>query len=879
VSSYEDCIKPGAHLTIFFTVKSPSLPLNSFKDTLLLPENWQILIKKITPLSENKTEAKYLYTLSTPKDLIAGSYNIGFELIANQKVSAFKFIPVNVDEVRKIEIVALNKPEFVKEGDTLRVSYMIQNMGNRPERVKLETNRGIIEGVKDSVYVGINSFRRVIVKQIIPIGYGSYWQTSSDLKAHLKNTKDFVYQAVTIPVYSTKIKKGDAYRRFPIEIGGGYLFYKTGERNFAGYQYAINGKGALDSAENHKLEFTIKGPNQFFFPAIGSYDEYGMRYNYKNKATLSVGDYYLRFNNLLESGRFGRGAKYEQDFGKFFINGFYQQARFFPGQKDAYGGSIGVKISKIATISLDYITKNILSKKQNFASNIIGSTINFKYKYWNIETEVAKSSALDKSDLGVFSRLSFSWKKLNLNSNLIYAGKNFYGFYTNSQLLINTLNFNITRKLMLGVTSSYSRINPSLDVNVYSTSPFSNSYQAFLNYQINEKNTVLVNFTRGEKEDRQTPSSFHYKEDYGNFNYNLNAKNFSLSFQSRYGFTQNLLVVDSLKKRQSISNVVQPMYRILPWFWLGGYLEHQKTAKFSALNIPQDLLYYGANVRIDYKNNVHLNFMYRNNYAPDEFFERKSFLDASLIFDTKYQTLSFTGGQSFIPNSNQNTLFFSVKNVWKINVPIARNKKLGFIKGQISTLNAGIKKEGIIVEMGGQKSITDTSGVFQFTKLLPDKYFLTLSKDNLTEGVVPIIKTPIEITVKADSTSFIKIPLIKTCNIIGTINFEKMANGQSVTSVSSKVELPIILIKLFNEKEEFLTQMNGKNEFTFKEMKPGIWKIAASIPGKQDQFLILNAEKTIEIEAGETKNIDFTVKPVERKIYIAPQSFKLSDKQ
>ena len=168
--------------------------------------------------------------------------------------------------------------------------------------------------------------------------------------------------------------------------------------------------------------------------------------------------------------------------------------------------------------------------------------------------------------------------------------------------------------------------------------------------------------------------------------------------------------------------------------------------------------------------------------------------------------------------------------------------------------------------------MSDSNGFFSFPNLKPDKYFITISSESNLVGVVATIKTPIEVEINADSTEKLIIPLIKTGGVIGRIYFENLP--KDTPSVK-----PIIYIKLSNEKESIITQMNDKNEFSFKEIKPGFWKLKAVIPGKTEQLEISNQEQEVEIESGKIKQHVFSVKTIERKIKFSGKNFHIAPKQ
>ena len=271
--------------------------------------------------------------------------------------------------------------------------------------------------------------------------------------------------------------------------------------------------------------------------------------------------------------------------------------------------------------------------------------------------------------------------------------------------------------------------------------------------------------------------------------------------------------------------------------------------------------------------------MFRNNYAPDELIERKSFLDINANLHLGNHDLTFTGGGAFVPNaqmSNQDSQFFALKYSFKFNAPIARNKKLSNIKGQVVGLSEGINLKGIIVQLGGKRFVTDAKGFFQFNDLVPSKYFINLVPSSIESGVITSLQTPLEIIVKSDTTYKITIPLTKTGTIMGRIIFQK---SESIGAVDITKQKPVVLIKLYNEKENLLTQVNGKDEFSFKEIKLGKWKILAWIPGQLDQFSILNSDQSIDLTANLGKEILITITPKERKIHFSNKTHQLSTKK
>jgi len=917
VSDFDHSVQPGGYFTVLYDVNTANAQILDIRDSLALPSGWTVLTKKVLRPEDAPMIIRFIYTVATSRFASSSEYPIALRLYAEAKLIAYKEIAVSISRIRKIEVIALSQPEYVKEGEELMVEYLIQNSGNTTETFKLNTGRGkvefdslllasrvlqkslavlptlsrrnnedfkleagrenaLVEG--DSLVMRPNMSQKIIVRQKIPQTDLGYWKASSNLTLTSNQNLATIFTSVSVPVYSTATKKSDPYLRFPVEVGVGYLSYTLGDQVLSGYQYFLRGQGNLDFAKKHSLNFLVSGPSQFQLPTVSSYDQYSVSYSYKSKTFITAGDYLFRLNNLMEFGRFGRGAMVEQHIGKTSIMVFYQKTRFFPNQKDSFGGQVSYRANEFAKVSLSYISKNLFENNSGFRSNLVGVALRYRKKKLSLETEVSAGNAKSKWDLAIFNQFNYALGRFSLSSNTVYAGKNYYGFYKNSVQFVDNLSYSMSRTINIGVNSNISRINPSLDANVYATSPDSKSTMVFASFQPSTRHSFFVNYTQQEREDKQTPAQFHFKEDFGNFSYNLNAPKITLFFRTRYGYAQNLLTPDKATRKQSISNVIQPSVKVLPWLWMGGYLEHQYTSKFSNVDQLQNLIYYGGNVRVSYKKKLNMNFSYRNNYAPDEFFVKRSFMNASVMLDMKHHQLNLTGGRTFLPNAamrDQNTLFFNAKYALKLNAPLRKNKNLGMVSGIIKGLTNDINPGGILLQLGQQKAITDSEGRFSFTDLVPDKYYLRVLSPLSEKGIIPVSKGPVEVDIRPESKQSIEVAFVKAGSIKGNVVVENSGKDDTLTADAPKL---VIIVKLYNDTESFLTLVNDKSEFAFNEVKPGLWNVKEIVKGDQERFEVVNGERLVNLESGNIVQITFVTRLIERKIYFSKQIFNLSSK-
>lgn len=861
-------VAPGGHFTMFFEVKGINEELTQQDILIELPEKWQVI------LTNKIAKNKFYTTITSPLTSKSGLYSIKINISTSKDIRIAKSIPVEITSVRKIDIYPLSNPEYVKEGDSLHLDYLIQNVGNVLEKVKISTSNGKISSKDNSFVIEPSKNIQVRVSKKVPLTEDNYWILSNDLFVLLKDSINPIANYSSVPVYATKNKKNDPYLRFPVEIGGQYSIYNTSRANNSSFQFHAHGNGFLDFQGKHQLDFTVNGPNQIGLPTIGSYDQYSLNYTFKNKLSVSIGDYMLSYNNLMEFGRFGRGVNIDYKFKKIGINTFYLNPRFYPNQRETYGAKVYLTANNHSILSLNFLSKNLNINEQWLNASFLGLSGKYRFEKLHLNTEIAVNRVDNKTDFGFFNKLYFHYKNFQFQSDLIYAGKGFQGFYRNSWQVVNSMNYYLSKKLSLNLQSNFTRVNPNFDSYIQNTSPYYSNNNIVLNYDFTPNKRLMLGYNIESNEDKSIVKQFNYQEKYGRLAFLMNSEKFQLWYENRYGWAKNELTSIDATSTRSIRAMIQPNFRIYNNFWMGSFFEYQNTAKFSVSNQTTNYFYYGINSRMTVNDKFNFTFAYRNNYAPDELVQRRNFLDLTTELNLKHHKFSLVAGHAYIPNytlMNENTLYMMVKYSLKLNVPLSKNKKVGAIVGKITSDN-NLNKSGVLLSLGDKKFLTDANGAFYFNELLPDKYLIMVDKTTLEKGTISSVKTPLEVEVEAQNTKNVFIPIVKAGNVKGKIEY-----SVDVTSNHGKTSPPVIYVKLFNDHEYFTTKVNDKGIFAFQEMKPGLWQIQATIYGNSNSYTINKSIQSLEIKEKENTNIIFNVNSKERKIHFSDKNFHVSN--
>ena len=174
-SNFQKKIVLGGYFTLYFEVENTIKSEKNLLDTLILPTKWSVLTHKKTVIDNTLT--RYSYTVCTSRNNASGEYLMDFKLISEKAVIGFKRATILVEEVSNIEIVNLTQHEYVQEGDVILSKFLVQNSGNKSEKIRLTTSRGDILGNKDFYLIEPDSSLKVYVQQIIPVTEQNFWQT------------------------------------------------------------------------------------------------------------------------------------------------------------------------------------------------------------------------------------------------------------------------------------------------------------------------------------------------------------------------------------------------------------------------------------------------------------------------------------------------------------------------------------------------------------------------------------------------------------------------------------------------------------------------------------------------------------------------------
>lgn len=213
-------------------------------------------------------------------------------------------------------------------------------------------------------------------------------------------------------------------------------------------------------------------------------------------------------------------------------------------------------------------------------------------------------------------------------------------------------------------------------------------------------------------------------------------------------------------------------------------------------------------------------------------------------------------------------------------IPFGKKKDNGSIKGMVFDVenpNEGGMK-GVIVQLSGQVTVTDSEGQFLFYNLPSDNYYLSLDYSSIGQDRISLLKMPIQVTLKQNETKEIKIGVIRKARIKGSITCYDFSSGllSNQKNLIQKGGIANVYLELIHiedgEKRNGITNLQGN--FEFRDLRPGEYRLEIArecLPSYH--YLEYNAD--IIIKPSETKEINIKVLPAKREIKMIKNEKKM----
>ncbi len=847
---------PGSLLTVPISFTHQKKDTIRYQVDYQLPSKWQVITASRDVTFRGYEKKSLLLSLKIPRDCLPGDQQIGILMQGENEETEFFTVPVSIDSVQNIKVSVYELPGMIVAGDTIHFKTLVRNSGNTPELVDLKLENGMI---------GNGQPLTILPGESVTLEGEAYSNARAIKNENSIYRLDYIYggqqksEFLSVEVVPLSNKEVDIYERMPTEIGLIYLGRQTSQPYADAFQIEARGSGEIDTAKGIEMEYLIRTPDRQDVALFSNFDEYYLKIT-SSEADLTAGDYTLRVSRLAEENRFGRGLDFEKKFKNVSIGSFYQKARFFADINDAMGVYTNFSIdSSISGKGYSFV-KRFTDESRSIIS---GGTFNYNYKQNFLLTSELSSSVNSDNTTGYALQTGVMHNLNNLSYfvDLLYADKNYYGFYQNSVFLNSNVRYKLDR-FTFSIGTNINNVNPSLDT-LYIASPYSRNYNAGIDYRISPSHRVSVFAIQRFRSDRLRENRFNYEEQVFRLAYRFRKENWNLYNALEYGRARNFRIegnnfFDQFNLQSQLS------YNLSKKISFGLNSQLLNTVRYTE-DSQELILIIGGEASYRRNKNFSTSLKAQTNYLREEYTQNRNLFtwDTDWRFNDNHSVNASFNYTLLRLTTDRTDFFISARYKYNFGVPIRKKNSFGKVKGRIIS-EGGAKVNYLPVRLNGHTAITDNKGNFVFENIPVGTYNMTI--DQRSFGPYEMVDKSLFTTIAVTEGDTVEIygKVVKGGKIKGRIVFSREEAPGRVNTKEKKGRKAMIYFT--NEKEQKVTVTDNKGRFEYGILTPGIWNVKVVPTGWKDDYTLDANIKQVEIKAESDSEVVFRATPKKRRI-------------
>lgn len=876
--SKKDSLLPGMSTSIPFTLENNSAENRTYDISVNTssPHIIPILAKGEFQMAPHETSI-YLVPLRIATETGEGIYSVTLNITdRNNGISFAKTSKVTVSGNRNLSLTALNSPEFVRAGETIRASFLLKNNGNVTEDIILESKNAIVDH-ESSLVLAPNDSKIITIHKVTnpELSQNEFQNLNLSVysKGHFKENQT-VY--ISTQVISVKPSENDIYHRLPVAVSLSFIGMKNMGVYNDGFQGEIYGKGTLDKDNKNQIEFRAVTHNPIELNTFTQYEEYFVNYK-RDHLFIHLGDKTFSSSFLTEYSRYGRGAELRFDINKVSIGGFYNHPRFFRDIKDEFNVYSKIKIRKESEITAGYLYKIPRTEENGlgFTNKRLDSNAHLPYvtgkfqvsKNVNLSGELSYSKTNKTEGSAYMVQAQANFERLNGNLMYMKSSPEFAGYFTNTSTFNGNIQYRISKRLNLTANFVQDAKNFERDT-LLLAAPYRKFLQYGIQYQYTSKGSVMLYGGYQKYQDRLEPKQFDYDERFYRLSINQKIGSFQINLEGQLGKTDNYLTGFSGTSRLYTANVGFEKFKT----FFNVFGSYAVTSRYQLKNERQ--FYYGASIISNFSQKTSLSFTYQNNYMPEYYFRDRNLLE--LLF---HQQLSpghefdLSGRYTLQRGDLSNKDFiFSLRYTLRLNVPVQKVAEYTTLSGNIS--NLGVRKiSEIRLMLGNHLTVTDKDGNFMFKNILPGNYYLEMDRSTTDINDIPTIALPASVSLLGKENIF-NFGLTTAAKIQGYIQFTDTGEKGQPGPIQKKKKESIIIETVSGEQTYRKICFIGE-DFDFTYLRPGDWNVKIYRNGLDKRYKISTDRFQFTLKPGETKKIAINIVKQQTEIKYQQETLKV----
>ncbi|AZA80991.1 hypothetical protein C1637_10670 [Chryseobacterium lactis] len=880
--SKKDSLMPGMSTSISFALENTTDENKTYDISISSSSPYiiPILAKGEFKLDAHQSTA-YLVPFRIAAEAAQGSYSITLKgTEKNTGIQITKTSQISVIGNRKLSIIVLDSPEYVRAGEIIRSSFLLKNNGNITENLILQSKNAVVDH-DASITLAPNESKIISIHKVTnpDLGQNEFQNLNLSVSSN-ENPKEDQNVYASVQIISVKPQDNDIYHRLPIAASLSFVGMKNMGEYHDGFQGELYGKGTLDKENKNQIEFRAVTHNPVELNTFTQYEEYFVNYR-RDNLFIHLGDKTYSSSYLTEFARYGRGAEVRYDFNKISLGGFYNHPRFFRDIKDEFNFYSAFKIRKESEISVGYLYKMPRKEEANFGSMKLDSEAHLPYakgkfkisRNINLSGEFAYSTTEKTEGTAYMAQAEVNFNRLNGNIMYMKASPQFAGYFTNTSTFSGNIQYRISKKITVLANYMQDAQNFQRDT-LFLAAPYRKYFHYGIQYKYMTSGSVILTNGFQKYQDRLEPKQFDYYERFFRVSVDQHIGIFQVNLEGQFGKTDNYLTGFNGNSSLYSANVSFEKFRT-SFSIFGSYAI---TSRYQLQNQKQ--LYYGARVFSRFSDKTSLSIFYQNNYIPEEYFKDRNLFE--LLFHQQLfpgNELDLSGRYSLQRGQiGDKDFIFSLRYTWRPNIPVQKTAEYTSLSGNIS--NLGIKRtEGVRLMLGSYLSVTDRDGNFIFKNIIPGNYFLEIDRSTTEINDIPTVAFPAAIALANKENTF-NFGLTTAATVQGYIQFIETEDKNQADFAALQER------KKKNKKESIVVEAIGNNQtyrkicfigedFDFTYLRPGDWTVKLYRNGLDKRYKISTDTFQFTLQPAETKKLNIHIVKQQIEIKFQQESLKV----
>lgn len=828
----------------------------SFEASLLLPAGWKaIAFDRRFDIAPQQTDIR-LISFLLPSATLAGTYDLHYAVKTND-TQASAAIRVEVRPTVLLEVKLIEAPRFIVAGEQYTQRFALTNRGNVITRVALSARSSALFATQlDSAVVHLfPQERRAVSVSVL---------TTADLPDRIFNTvelrvevpRDSVVTSASgvVMVVPRVARAREQYLDLPLSA----KLRTVGEDERVGTQLELSGASSLREDRTDRMEFLLRGPETHTRSALGTRDEYRVRYR-NEFLHVTLGDWNYSLSPLTELARFGIGGEGMIALGDVTVGGFYNKTRWYASPLEQRAGYVQYAFLERYSFGVNYLHKNEL-----FESDIVTLRGTARpVKQAAVDLELGRSRSAHGSDNAFAVGLTGSESWANFDLRYVHAGPKYTGYYRDLNFVSMSAHSTPLSGIRIETYFRQEERNLRRD-SLLPGAPYDRAFQIGMGY----KNFLSLYYRVTQQDDRLPIARYQRRENSVQTRAGYSLQNLNFFATVDYGVTHDRLTGRrSPSQRYALITAFQPS------------TDHTYTASLE-YSTTRSLLVEERQKRYSLNLSAMLRLTDATRFQFGVYGSRTvaTTRQTSVLYDLTLEhhfpfdhRIVIRGRRNtFTPSFNGTDVSYGLEYSVPLAVPLKRLSGSGQLRGKVLDAD-GRGIENVLLNVDGSAAITDRDGNFFFPSLTPEHHYLIVDRATIGLNRVTTQPMPLEVDIRGGEETMQILTVTHAASVSGNVVLYAFAREGLRDTATALVEVggkTGIIIELSNGVEIHRRVSDNRGRFVFNDLRPGRWRLSV-VGGEIPPFHYIEHDSTIiDLRPGDTVRNDLTILPRKRRVRI-----------